>query len=105
MKGYDQGYWLRKNGYHNSAKWIVSSGPVAVLLLVYCCARRTVGPATTDDLCRHLGEYGITVKPDDVTGEADLGPMLRRMGLVTDSPDAEGGMLVRNPFGTTGGAE
>lgn len=105
MKSYDQGFWLRKNGHHNSAKWIVSAGPVAVLLLVYCCARRTVGPATTDDLCRHLGEYGITVKPDDVTGEADLGPTLRRMGLVTDSPDAEGGMLVRNPFGTTGGAE
>ncbi|OAI56455.1 hypothetical protein AYO47_02120 [Planctomyces sp. SCGC AG-212-M04] len=104
MKSYDQGYWLRKNGYHSSAKWIVSAGPVAVLLLVYCCARRTLGPATTDDLCRHLGEYGITVRLEDVTGAADLGPTLRRMGLVTDSPDAEGGMLVRNPFGTAGGA-
>ena len=101
MKSYDQGYWLRKNGYHNSAKWIVSAGPVAVLLLVYCCARRTLGPATTDDLCRHLAEYGITLKPDDVTGTGDLGPTLRRMGLVTDSPDAEGGMLIRNPFRAT----
>ncbi|MBL9149845.1 MAG: hypothetical protein JNM94_14230 [Phycisphaerae bacterium] len=98
MKSYDQGYWLRKNGYHSAEKWIVSAGPVAVLLLVHCCARRTLGPATTDDLCRHLGEYGITLKPDDVTGAADLGPTLRRMGLVTDSPDAEGGMLIRNPF-------
>lgn len=102
MKSYDQGYWLRKNGYHNSAKWIVSAGPVAVLLLVYCCSKRTVGPATTDDLCRHLGEYGITLKLDDVTGTGDLGPTLRRMGLVTDSPDAEGGMLIRNPFRTKG---
>ena len=102
MKSYDQGYWLRKNGYHNSAKWIVSAGPVAVLLLVYCCSRRTLGPATTDDLCRHLAEYGITLKPDDVTGTGDLGPTLRRMGLVTDSPDAEGGMLIRNPFQATG---
>lgn len=104
MKSYDQGYWLRKNGYHSSAKWIVSAGPVAVLLLVHSCARRTLGPATTDDLCRHLGEYGITLKPDDVTGTADLGPTLRRMGLVTDSPDAEGGMLIRNPFRATGEA-
>lgn len=103
MKSYDQGYWLRKNGYHNSAKWIVSAGPVAVLLLVYCCARRTVGPATSDDFCHHLSEYGITLKPDDVTGATDLGPTLRRMGLVTDSPDAEGGMLIRNPFRATGG--
>ncbi|MBX3316393.1 MAG: hypothetical protein KF902_05960 [Phycisphaeraceae bacterium] len=102
MKSYDQGYWLRKNGYHSAAKWIVSAGPVAVLLLVHCCARRTLGPATTDDLCRHLGEYGITLKPDDVTGAADLGPTLRRMGLVTDSPDAEGGMLIRNPFRAAG---
>jgi hypothetical protein len=98
MKSYDQGYWLRKNGYHSSAKWIVSAGPVAVLLMVHCCCRRTIGPATTDDLCRHLGEYGITLRADDVTGVGDLGPTLRRMGLVTDSPDAEGGMLIRNPF-------
>lgn len=104
MKSYDQGYWLRKNGYHSSAKWIVSAGPVAVLLIVYCCARRTVGPATTDDLCRHFGEYGIMLKPNDVTGAGDLGPTLRRMGLVTDSPDAEGGMLVRNPFRMEGAA-
>jgi hypothetical protein len=69
-----------------------------VLLLVHCCCRRTIGPATTDDLCRHLGEYGITLRADDVTGVGDLGPTLRRMGLVTDSPDAEGGMLIRNPF-------
>ena len=98
MKSYDQGYWLRKNGQHSAAKWVVSAGPVAVLLLVHCCSRRMVGPATTDDLCRHLSAYGITLRPDDVTGSADLGPTLRRMGLVTDSPDAEGGMLIYNPF-------
>jgi hypothetical protein len=98
MRSYDQGYWLRKNGHHSGAKWVVSAGPVAVLLLVHCCSRRTIGPATTDDLCRHLGEYGIMLRSDDVTGAADLGPTLRRMGLVTDSPDAEGGMLIYNPF-------
>jgi hypothetical protein len=102
MKSYDQGYWLRKNGHHSAAKWVVSAGPVAVLLLVHCCARRTLGPATTDDLCRHFSAYGISVRPDDVTGSADLGATLRRMGLVTDSPDAEGGMLIYNPFRSTG---
>lgn len=102
MKSYDQGYWLRKNGHHSAAKWVVSAGPVAVLLLVHCCARRTLGPATTDDLCRHFGAYGITLRPDDVTRSSDLGATLRRMGLVTDSPDAEGGMLIYNPFRLTG---
>lgn len=104
MKSYDQGYWLRKSGYYASAPWIISAGPVAVLLLAYCCSRRKVGPTTVDDLCSHLNEYGISVRPLEIQG-GDLGSTLRSMGLVTDSPDAEGGMLIRNPFDLDRGCE
>ncbi len=36
LRGYDQGYLLKKKGNHSSSPWIVSLGPVAVLALVHC---------------------------------------------------------------------
>lgn len=101
MKSYDQGYWLRKRGHYPSSPWIVSAGPVAVLLIAYCCARRRVGPTTVDDLCDHICEYGLSIRAADVL-QSDLGATLRHLGLTIDSPDAEGGMLVRNPFHVEG---
>jgi hypothetical protein len=108
LRGYDQGYILRKRGEHASAPWIVSLGPVAVLALVHCCLREAAGPRSVQRLCQHLGFYGIDVDRDDIA-KSDLGRKLRMLGLVLDSPDAESGMLLVPPFEATptmqGGAE
>ncbi len=97
LRGYDQGYFLRKRGEHNSAPWVVSLGPVAVLALVHCCLRDAAGPRSVQRLCRHLALYGIEVDVDDIVS-SDLGRNLRMLGLILDSPDAESGMLLIHPF-------
>jgi hypothetical protein len=97
LRGYDQGYILRKRGEHAAAPWIVSLGPVAVLALVHCCLREAAGPRSVQRLCQHLGWYGIDVDRDDIA-KSDLGRKLRMLGLVLDSPDAESGMLLVPPF-------
>ncbi len=100
MDSYDQGFYLRKQGRHPSAPWIVSLGPVAVMTLVHCCVRSGRGPRTVEDLCRHLACYGIDVRSRDVA-DGDLGHTLRNLGLVLDSPDAEGGMVLFSPLNKT----
>jgi len=100
LRGYDQGYILRKKGEYLAAPWIVSMGPVAILALVHCCLRDAAGPRSIQKLCHHLACYGIHVNRDDVTS-SDLGRQLRMLGLVLDSPDAESGMLLVPPFGGT----
>jgi hypothetical protein len=97
LRGYDQGYFLRKKGEHSAAPWIVSLGPVAVLALVHCCLHEVAGPRSVQRLCAHLARYGIDVDRDDI-GLSDLGHQLRMLGLVLDSPDAESGMLLVPPF-------
>lgn len=97
LRGYDQGYVLRKRGEHASAPWMVSLGPVAVLALVHCCLKGAAGPRSVQRLCQHLGMYGIDVDRDDIA-KSDLGRKLRMLGLVLDSPDAESGMLLVPPF-------
>ncbi|MEO3428720.1 hypothetical protein AAFN88_07680 [Pelagibius sp. CAU 1746] len=97
LDSYDQGYFLAKKGGYRTAPWIVSLGPVSVLSLVNACTHSAKGPRTVEDLCRHLGEYGIDVQAQAVPG-SQLGQTLRNLGLVLDSPDAEGGMVVINPF-------
>jgi hypothetical protein len=100
MRGYDQGYILRKKGDYASAQWIVSMGPVSILALVHCCLRDAAGPRSIQKLCQHLGLYGIGIHRDDVNA-SDLGRKLRTLGLVLDSPDAESGMLLIPPFDGT----
>lgn len=97
LRGYDQGYVLRKRGAHLSAPWVISLGPVAVLAIVHCCLRGAAGPRSVQRLCQHLGCYGIQVDRDDIA-KGDLGRNLRMLGLVLDSPDAESGMLLVPPF-------
>lgn len=97
MESYDQGYYLRKRGSYSSAPWIMSFGPVAVLMLVHGCTHKARGPRTVEDLCRHLAGYGIEARAQDVV-RMDLGKTLRNLGLVLDSPDAEGGMVLVSPF-------
>ena len=100
MGSYDQGFYLRKDGRHASAPWIVSLGPVAVMALVHCCVRSGRGPRTVKDLCRHLACYGVEAPELDVA-DGDLGHTLRNLGLVLDSPDAEGGMVLFSPLNKT----
>lgn len=97
MDSYDQGYYLRKRGSYMSAPWIVSLGPVSVLMLVHCCTHLARGPRTVEDFCRHVANYGIEIRAQDVPSN-DLGQTLRNLGLVLDSPDAEGGMVLVSPF-------
>jgi hypothetical protein len=97
MDSYDQGYFLRKRAAYSSAPYIVSMGPVATLALVHCCTHGVRGPRTVEDFCRHLSEYGVEIRSQDVA-VSDLGKTLRNLGLVLDSPDAEGGMVLVSPF-------
>ena len=98
LRGYDQGFILRKKTEHPKAPWIVSMGPVAILAIVHCCLRDAAGPRSITKLCHHLSNYGIQVDRDNVT-TGELGKKLRMLGLVLDSPDAESGMLLVPPFG------
>jgi hypothetical protein len=97
LRGFDQGYELKKRADYASAPWVVSLGPVAVLAFVHCCLAEAAGPRSVQRLCEHLAWYGIGVDRDDIT-KSDLGRKLRMLGLVLDSPDAESGMLLVPPF-------
>jgi len=101
LRGYDQSYFLRKQGIAKSSKFVLSLGPVAVLALVHCCLREVSGPRSVQKLCEHLSFYGIDISVGDIS-KSDLGKKLRMLGLVLDSPDAESGMLLVPPFGAVG---
>lgn len=100
LRGYDQGYILKKRGSSSSSPWIVSLGPVAVLALVHCSLAGMGGPRSVHRLGQHLEAYGISVDKHDIARN-DLGLQLRMLGLVLDSPDAESGMLLLPPFPTS----
>ena len=97
LRGYDQGYVLRKRGGAKAGPWCVYLGPVCVLALVHACLREAAGPRSVRALCEHLAAYGVEVDLGDV-GTGELGSQLRMLGLVLDSPDAESGMLLIPPF-------
>ena len=99
LENYDQGYVFSRRGAYARAPWILSCGPVLILTLTYCCSCDGTGVRTVKDLCHHLSEYGIKISPDEVS-KSKLGISLRTLGLVLDSPDAEGGMVIINPFQT-----
>jgi hypothetical protein len=100
LRGYDQGYQLKKRAEYASAPWVVSLGPAALLALVHCCLAEAAGPRSVHRLCEHLAWYGMDVDLDDIA-KSDLGKKLRMLGLVLDSPDAESGMLLVPPFEMT----
>jgi hypothetical protein len=97
LKGYDQGYYLRKKGGYPAAPWCVSFGPVAAITLTYCCAIKSNFPRNVADFCKHLAGYGICIHPNDISS-SDLGSTMTNLGLILDSPDAEGGMMISSPF-------
>jgi hypothetical protein len=97
LRGYDQGYVLRKKGSSPSSPWVVSLGPVSVLALVHCALAGMGGPRSIHRLAQHLAAYGVSIDHNDIAS-SDLGHQLRMLGLVLDSPDAESGMLLLPPF-------
>lgn len=97
LRGYDQGFSLRKRGTSSSSPWVVGLGPVSVLALVHCSLAGTTGPRSVRRLSQHLAGYGAIVDYRDIATN-DLGHQLRMLGLVLDSPDAESGMLLVPPF-------
>lgn len=97
LRGYDQGYVLRKAGSSVNSPWVVSLGPVAVLALVHCALSGVGGPRSVHRLAQHLAQYGVSIAHRDIP-QNDLGSQLRMLGLVLDSPDAESGMLLVPPF-------
>lgn len=97
LRGYDQGYVLRKAGASANSPWIVSLGPVSVLALVHCSLSGVGGPRSVHRLAQHLAQYGVSMAHRDIP-QNDLGNQLRMLGLVLDSPDAESGMLLVPPF-------
>lgn len=97
LRGYDQGYVLRKKGNSPSSPWVVSLGPASVLALTHCALADMGGPRSIQRLVQHLAAYGVVVDRNDIAG-SDLGHQLRMLGLVLDSPDAESGMLLLPPF-------
>jgi hypothetical protein len=97
LRGYDQGYVLKKKGASAASPWVVSLGPASVLALVHCALAGMSGPRSIHRLGQHLGAYGIAIDRHDIAGN-DLGYQLRMLGLVLDSPDAESGMLLLPPF-------
>jgi hypothetical protein len=99
LRGYDQGYILKKKGSSSASPWVVSLGPVAVLGLVHCALAGMGGPRSIHRLGQHLEAYGIAIDRHDIARN-DLGHQLRMLGLVLDSPDAESGMLLLPPFST-----
>lgn len=94
---YDQSFFLGKAGNYKSAPWKVRLGPVSVMAIVHACTNESKGPTTLNNFCSHLKEYGIEIGPDDVAN-SELGNTMRSLGLVLDSPDAEGGIALINPF-------
>lgn len=96
-KSFDQGFWLKKKGEYSSAPWLLEMGPVSILLLVYCETEPYNFSRTINNFCEHLSNYGISMNPNDIAS-SKIANTLRSLGLVTDSPDAEGGMVINNPF-------
>lgn len=97
LRGYDQGYFLRKRGDARNSPWVLRLGPAAVLAMTHCCLHEVSGPRSVRRLAMHMACYGIEF---DLHGlnDSDLGRQLRMLGLVLDSPDAESGMLLVPPF-------
>jgi hypothetical protein len=94
---FDQGYWLEKRGAYRSAPWITMPGAVSLCLAAHSACRRAGGFGTVRDLSDHFAAYGIDVLQTDFEG-GRLAARLRGLGLVVDSPDAESGMAVLDPW-------
>lgn len=94
---YDQGAWCQKRGGERGP-WTVQPGPLALCLAAHCCATERGIGATVKDLQDYLLRYGIGSQQGDFI-RGPLAPRMRGLGIVVDSPDAEGGMGILDPLG------
>ena len=72
-------------------------GPVSIMTMVHCCVSRNDFPSNMIDLSNYLLGYGIKINPNNIS-ENDLGVMMNNLGLMIDSPDAEGGAIIQTSF-------
>lgn len=93
LESYDQGYFSRKR----RNRWVVGLGPASLLLMVHCTTTLTNGPCTIGDLVNHLAKYGLEANFHQNNSNYFY-KLLRSLGLVIDSPDAEGGMIIISPL-------
>jgi hypothetical protein len=96
-RNFDQSYWLRKKGAYTSAPWIFDLGPSSILTMVYCCSYGHEQNRTVKDLISHLKLYGLNVSLGEFE-DSNLLKTLSTLQIIGDSPDAEGGMIIINPF-------
>lgn len=99
-RSFDQSYWLRKNGSYSSAPWVVEIGPTSILTMVYCCSYGYEQNRTIIDLLAHLNKYGFVINQQELEN-SNLLNSLTTLQIIGDSPDAEGGMIILNPFANT----
>lgn len=91
---YDQSYLVRKRGNYSSAPFIVDMGSVTCFTVIFCCANgRRIFPLK--DLYSYLDKYYISVRDSQRSRFVDY---LKGLDLTMDSPDADDGLMVRNPF-------
>ena len=93
---FDQGYWAKKSGPAKSHPWVVDFSPLGLITMVHLAAQGHIAP-TVMHLDTKLNEYGISIGVNELS-KGEVGTRLRQLGLVTDSSDAEGGMIIRDPF-------
>jgi hypothetical protein len=97
LESYDQGFYNRKKGNYKTAPWITGLGPASILTMVHCTVSESKGPRTISDLMTQLRKYGLDANYQQSNNDS-FQKMLRSLGLVIDSPDAEGGMIINSPF-------
>ena len=103
LKEHDQGYLLAKTSSARSAPWVVRPGPVLLLAMCHVtCASMAGVPVTLRQLADHFGYYGVRLATGDLQ-EGVIATDLETLGILVDSPDAGGGRLVLDPFGTVTG--
>ncbi len=100
LLSYDQSYVLHKQNNANNSPWPVKPGPTTLIVLVAtCCRSAGSAPSNIDDLKLHLSDYGVHASAGELQNGA-IARDLELLGLVIDSPDAAGGRLLVDPFGS-----
>ena len=103
--GFDQSYWCKKVPRGStSAKndpWLLEPSDLNLSLFVHLAAHDENGiklqNPTARRLRKHLQKYGYAITDDELS-KGVTGNRLRRLGRVTDSSDAEGGMMLVSAF-------
>lgn len=100
LNEHDQGYLLTKLPGSRNSPWVVRPGPVLLMAMCYSVWSSMKGaPVTLQDLAAHFSYYGIRLSSGDLQDGVVAGD-LESLGILVDSPDAGGGRLVLNPFGS-----